>query len=66
MGCNAAGNNAFYVREDLRPDSLPALSVEAAFVQNQFREARNEDGKLALLDFEQEQKLIFSLPLEHV
>ena len=50
----------------MRPDSLPALSVEAAFVQNQFREARNEDGKLALLDFEQEQKLIFSLPLEHV
>ena len=66
VGCNTAGNNAFYVREDLRPEALPERSVEEAFVPNQFREARNEEGKLALLDFEQEQKLVFSLPLERV
>lgn len=66
VGCNSAGNNAFYIREDLRPESVPELSVEAAFVRNQFREARGQDGKLALLDFEQEQRLVFSLPLERV
>ena len=66
VGCNSAGNNAFFVRKDLRPESVPELSVEAAFVRNQFREARGQDGKLALLDFEQEQRLVFSLPLERV
>jgi len=66
VGCNTAGNNAFYIRNDLRPESVPELSVEAAFVPNQFREARTEDGKLALLNFDQEQKLVFSLPLERV
>ena len=66
VGCNTAGNNAFFVREELRPASLPELSVEEAFVQNQFREARNPDGSLALLNFAEEQKLVFSLPLERV
>jgi hypothetical protein len=66
VGCNTAGNNAFYVREDLRPASVPELSAQAAFVRNQFRESRQEDGKLAFLDFEQERKLVFSLPLERV
>jgi hypothetical protein len=66
VGCNSAGNNAFYIRKDLRPESVPELSVEAAFVRNQFREARGEDGKLALLDFEEERKLVFTMPLERV
>ncbi|MGA3171311.1 MAG: hypothetical protein ABSE62_09875 [Chthoniobacteraceae bacterium] len=65
-GCNSAGNNAFFIRKDLWPASLPELSAEAAFARNQFREARGEDGKLAFLDFEAEQKLVFSLPLDRV
>lgn len=66
VGCNTAGNNAFFVREDLRPAALPARSVAEAFVPCQFREARGVDGSLAHLTFEQEQKLVFSLPLERL
>ncbi len=66
IGCNTAGNNAFYVREDLLPPTLPRRSVEDAFVANKFRESRKADGALAMMNFEQEQKLLFSLPLERV
>jgi hypothetical protein len=66
VGCNRAGNNAFYVRDDLLPDGLPKLSVKEAYTRNQFRESRDAEGKLALLSFEEEQKLVFSLPLQHV
>jgi hypothetical protein len=66
VGCNSAGNNAFYIRKDLRPESVPELDAKEAFVQNQFRESRKEDGTLAMLDFAEEQKLVFSLPLERV
>ncbi len=66
VGCNKAGNNAFYVRTDLRTESTPELSVKEAFVRNQFRESRAEDGKLALLDYSREMELVFSLPLTRV
>ena len=28
VGCNSAGNNAFFVRKDLKPDSIKELTVE--------------------------------------
>lgn len=65
-GCNAAGNNAFFVRADLRPESLPVMTVAEAFVKNQFRESRDAEGNLALLDYEQEWTLVMGLPLEWV
>jgi len=29
VGCNSAGNNAFFVRKDVRPSSLPSLTARA-------------------------------------
>lgn len=66
VASNSVGNNAFFVRDDLRPAELRELSVEAAFVPNKFREARRQDGSLAHLDWQQEHKLVMSLPLERV
>lgn len=63
VGCNAAGNNAFFVRRDVRPASLPALTVREAFVPCVFREARNADGGLAFLSADEEQALLRTLPL---
>lgn len=62
-GCNAAGNNAFFVRKDLLPGSLPERAPEEAFVPSQFREARDEHGDLAYLDSSQEEALLRGLPL---
>ena len=63
VGCNSAGNNAFFVRNDLKPDSLKALTSEEGYIPAQFRESRDELGSLLYLSLEEEQKILNSLPL---
>jgi hypothetical protein len=48
VGCNAAGNNAFFVRQDVL-GPLRALSSEEAYVESRFRESRHPDGTLSYL-----------------
>jgi hypothetical protein len=50
VGSNTAGNNAFFVREDVRGD-LPVVTPNVAYRRAQFREARNERGELTFDDF---------------
>jgi len=66
VGCNAAGNNAFFVREDCLPPSIKQQSSAEAYVESSFREARNELGELQFLSAEQEQILLQALPLVDV
>jgi hypothetical protein len=66
VGCNSAGNNAFFVRRDLMVPPLRELSAAEGFVQNQFREARDENGALLFLTREQETALLEKLPLVEV
>jgi hypothetical protein len=63
VGCNKIGANAFFIREDLRPDYIQELSVEEGFVAGKVRESRDKNGRLSFLSPEEEQKLIGSLPL---
>lgn len=63
VGCNSAGNNAFFVRRDLLPPTFRELSCAEAYVQNQFRESRDSSGTLAFWDAEQERELLRTLPL---
>ncbi len=44
VGCNTFGNNAFFVRTELLPAGLPALTAEQGFVPGRFREAIIRDG----------------------
>ncbi len=66
VGSNSAGNNAFFVRRDLRPDELPELSAADGYVRRQFREARDEQGLLAHLSPEEETALIAQLAVVEV
>lgn len=66
VGCNSAGNNAFFVRSDRLPASLPAMSPETAYVRNQFRETRGEDGRLSFVAPEDEHAVLAGLPLVKV
>jgi hypothetical protein len=50
VGTNSAGNNAFFVREDLMDSRLRALGVAEAFTPPSFRESRDEQGKLTHLN----------------
>lgn len=63
VGCNSAGNNAFFVREDLKPAEMPALSAEQGFVRAKFRESRSADGALAFLTKDEEAEILRQLPL---
>jgi hypothetical protein len=66
VGCNSAGNNAFFVRRDLMVPPLEELSAAAGFVQNQFREARDINGELSFLTYDQEVAMLERLPLVDV
>lgn len=67
VGCNSAGNNAFFVRQDLlKPSCIKELTVDEGYVASQFRESRDEQGNLSYLDWKEAQKILFSLPLVDV
>lgn len=59
VGGNTAGNNIFFVRNDvLNASKVKPSSVKDAYRKAQFRESRNEDGTLSFLDFEGRKSLI--------
>jgi hypothetical protein len=66
VGSNGAANNAFFVRRDLLPASLPALTAAAGWRPCQFRESRDHTGSLAFLSAEEEKKLLDTLALVEV
>lgn len=63
VGCNTAGNNAFFVRNDKLPAGLPPLTPEQAYVRNQFRESRGADGRLNFVAPDDEHLVLADLPL---
>jgi hypothetical protein len=66
VGCNTAGNNAFFVRSELRPPNLAELTSAEGFVGAQFRQARDAHGVLTFLTAEQETAILRELPLVEV
>ena len=55
---NSAGNNAFFVRNDLLNNKIVAKEVSEVYVQSKFRESRNINGKLNFYNFEDRVKAI--------
>jgi hypothetical protein len=66
VGCNTAGNNAFFIRQDLKPSCIQELTAEEGFVAGQFRESRDQDGNLLFLSCSEEEALLASLPLVEI
>jgi hypothetical protein len=62
VASNAAGNNIFFVRDDL-VGSLPVLSPAQAYRPAQFRESHDEHGRLTYDDFDTRLRKISHLPL---
>lgn len=66
VGCNTFGNNAFFVRTDLLPSGLPALSAKEGYVAGRFRESMLIDGREVVSNPDLEQSLIAAAKLEEV
>lgn len=62
IGSNVAGNNLFFVRNDLL-GNMTVLTPKDAWVQSQFRESRNESGQLTFLSFTERLNLLVDMPL---
>jgi hypothetical protein len=62
VGSDTSGNDAFFVRSDLRPHDLPELTVAEGFVESKFRQSRNTKGELAFLSPAQEKTLLSEFP----
>jgi hypothetical protein len=62
VGGNSAGNNAFFVRDDVR-GALPVVSPDRAYRRARFREARGRDGELTFAGFAERLREVQDLPL---
>lgn len=63
LGCNSAGNNAYFARSDLVGPKLARISETASFVEPAFRESRDNKGRLDYRSFLERQKVIRGLPV---
>ncbi len=66
VGCNAAGNNAFFVRRDRLTTRVRAMTAAEGFVPNQFREMRDAKGVLNFESPESGQAVPANLPLVRI
>jgi hypothetical protein len=62
---NSAGNNVFFVRNDLLGTIQP-LDIKQAWVQSKFKESRDQQGVLTHLSFEKRRALLADMPLTNV
>jgi hypothetical protein len=62
VGSNSAGNNAFFVRNDVL-GSLPPATARGAYVRARFRSSRDQKGNLTFLGSDEARALIAHLPL---
>src|SRR5690606_10522146 len=66
VGCGRAGLNAFFVRRDLLPSAMKAMTAEEAFKGGQFCEAHDQHGNRVKMNPEEERRLLEGLPLVNV
>ena len=66
VGCNDAGNNAYFVRKDLLNEKIKELSIEKAFKLSKFRESRNQDYSFSYLAADKRLSLIKGLEVLNI
>lgn len=49
IGCNSAGNNAYFIRRDKLNDNVSETSLENGYVLSRCRESRDREGRLTYL-----------------
>ena len=65
IGSNDAGNNAFFVRDDL-VSKFDVLAPDQAYKSSKFREARDKNGKLTFDDIKSNLRIISNMEIVNV
>jgi hypothetical protein len=63
IGCNSAGNNAYFVRHDMMNERVAKVSLERGYVRSKYRESRDRAGKLTFLPARERAEAIRGLPV---
>ena len=63
IGCNSAGNNAYFVRRDKLTGAIQEVSLAQGYVEPKFRQSRAEDGHLTHLTGPDQAEEIRGLPV---
>lgn len=58
IGCNSAGNNAYFIRNDKMNNEIKAVSLEDGFIESKYRESRDESGSLTYLSKPEAKKML--------
>lgn len=66
IGCNGAGNNAYFVRRDKLNATVREVSLEAGYVLSKYRESRDRDGNLSYLTGSARIEAIRGLPVFNI
>ena len=66
VGCNSAGNNAYFVRRDKLSGNVREISVEDGFVVSKFRDSRDAQGRLNYISGDERLAQIRGLPVFNV
>lgn len=66
IGCNSAGNNAYFVRRDKLVEGVREVGLEEGYVPSRFREARDSQGELTYVSGAARVELIRGLPVVDV
>ncbi len=61
IGCNAAGNNAYFIRKDKMNSSIKKVTPQEGYVLSGFKEARDMEGNLTFAQDENRIKIIKGL-----
>ena len=66
VGCNIAGNNAYFVRKNLINEKIKELSIDKAYKVSKFRESRNQDYSLSYVGGKERDRLITGLEVLNI
>jgi hypothetical protein len=66
VGCNSAGNNAYFVRSDKMNDNVCEVTLEGGYVSAKLREGRDCEGRLTYLSERSRIEAIRGMPVYNV
>ena len=63
IGCNSAGNNAYFVRRDFMKEPVKEASLKSSYIVSKYRESRDEKGNLTYASGKERAEIIRGMPV---